>query len=720
MLAPFLDQPIPKAKVGDIDPLGAAIGLLALVVSIWAGWLSVRTLRWQETDVTTAAALLARAVLVAESDARRQLLGAHDKTIDVEFDFRPAAAHDAMGAALLGRLAEVVAYYRQLRPRRMVITGAPGAGKTVLAVELILGLLEDRAPEDPVPVRLSAAAWDTDQPVEAWLSTRLSEVYRVPPATATALVAAHRVLPVVDGLDEMDDGPALVYASRAGRALRALNAYQHGRGKAELVLTCRSDQYQALEAMRIWVQDAAHVEIRPVSAVKARDFLNRRVSELTRWRPVLHELGHHPSGLLAQSLSTPWRLTLAVTIYEQRDPRTGIYVHNLEDLLAPDLNALEAIRDHLLRLFIPAATALHPRPKGASYTPDQVHAWLAVLAGYLDNNIATGRSAAGRPLPSTDVVLHELWPLAGLRRPRLVHAAMIVGAWSMGAAAIAAHAATSSTSVYLLILTVSIWALAAFWPAFVAWQGVWPEATRADLYRLRTRSGARHLSSGLPVGLAGGSVAGIGVELAAGVPAGVSVGVMTALAAGLAAGLAAPGRIEAGDPRDMVRDDLAFGLGFGCAAALAAGLTGGLAGLTGGIAMALAGAFLGGVAGRRLGKTTSGVMFGLTGGGAVTFLGTLTTEHAGLLTGVLTAWLIGGLAIGIGGGPVLGITGGLAGTRYIALLLCTRRWNDQWLPWRLGQFLNWCYEAALIRVAGGGYQFRHRELQDYLARNPIP
>ncbi|WP_159048074.1 NACHT domain-containing protein [Streptomyces sp. WM6378] len=668
--------------------------------------------------MTTAAALLARAVLVAERDARRQLLGAHDKAIDVEFDFRPAAAHDAMGAVPLGRLAEVVAYYRQLRPRRMVITGAPGAGKTVLAVELILGLLEDRAPEDPVPVRLSAAAWDTDQPVEAWLSTHLTEVYRIRPATATALVATRRVLPVVDGLDEMDDSPALVYASRAGRALRALNAYQHGRGKAELVLTCRSAQYQALEAMRVWVQDAARVEIRPVSAVKARDFLNRRVSDLTRWRTVLHEFDHHPSGLLAQGLSTPWRLTLAVTIYEQRDPRTGSYVHDLNDLLAPELNTPEAIRDHLLHLFIPAATALHPRPKGAIYTPDQVHTWLAVLAGYLDDNVVTGRSAAGRPLPSIDVVLHELWPLAGSRRPRLVHAAMIVGAWSAGAAAIAAHAPTSFNPVYLL--TVSIWALAAFWPAFVAWQDVWPETTRADLYRLRTRSGARHLSSGLPVGLAGGSVAGTGVGLVAGLSAGLTVGVVTALAAGLSAGLAAPGRIGAGDPRDMVRDDLAFGLGFGCAAALAAGLTAGLAGLTGGIVMALAGGFLGWVAGKRLGKAVSGGMFGLTGGGAVTFLGVLTTEDAGLLTGVLTAWLAGGLAIGIGGGPVLGITGGLAGTRYVALLLCTRRWNDQWLPWRLGRFLNWCYGAALIRVAGGGYQFRHRELQDYLARNSIP
>jgi len=82
---------------------------------------------------------------------------------------------------------------------------------------------------------------------------------------------------------------------------------------------------------------------------------------------------------------------------------------------------------------------------------------------------------------------------------------------------------------------------------------------------------------------------------------------------------------------------------------------------------------------------------------------------AGLGTG-LVGLLTGGLAGGLGFG--------LLGWRYITLLLCTRRWSSHWLPWRLGSFLHWCSGAGLIRAAGIGYQFRHRELQDYLARNP--
>ena len=178
----------------------------------------------------------------------------------------------------------MVSYYQALRPGRMVITGAPGAGKTVLAVELILGLLESRQPNDPVPVRLSASSWDTSHPVETWLTEHLVQTYRLPRTAAEALVTARQVLPVIDGLDEMDPNPQPGYDSRAAQALRALNAYQNDRTKADLVLTCRSGQYQALEAMRVWAEDAAQIRINPVPANKAHQFIRRRVNDPDRWR----------------------------------------------------------------------------------------------------------------------------------------------------------------------------------------------------------------------------------------------------------------------------------------------------------------------------------------------------------------------------------------------------------------------------------------------------
>ena len=65
-------------------------------------------------------------------------------------------------------LATVLEYYQSLSPRRLVILGEPGAGKTVLAMELLIALLELRQHDAdvPVPILVSAAAYDSSQPWE--------------------------------------------------------------------------------------------------------------------------------------------------------------------------------------------------------------------------------------------------------------------------------------------------------------------------------------------------------------------------------------------------------------------------------------------------------------------------------------------------------------------------------------------------------------------------
>ncbi|MEV0972144.1 NACHT domain-containing protein [Microtetraspora glauca] len=270
---------LPQLELGDVDPVSAIIGLVSLVVALASLYPAARASRLSPAE---AADQLARVVAKRETDARRQLLGGHDRTIDVAFDFRPSLARPAAGAGRHSRLRKVVNYYHQLSPRRMVITGAPGAGKTVLVVELILGLIEARGSGDAVPVRISAASLDTElstaEAVEKWLRRHLRQVYQISEARARALVDDRLVVPVIDGLDEMDTGERPGYDSRAGRALLAVNAYQHQRAKAAVILTCRTAQYEALEELRVWAHDAARVEIAPVDGRQARQFLALELS----------------------------------------------------------------------------------------------------------------------------------------------------------------------------------------------------------------------------------------------------------------------------------------------------------------------------------------------------------------------------------------------------------------------------------------------------------
>ncbi|WP_159037196.1 NACHT domain-containing protein [Streptomyces specialis] len=630
------------------------MGLASLALSVWSGRLAVRAGRWQDTGTREVADRLAVEVLAAERAAWRQLLGGSDRAIDVPFVHHPAPAHDAAGAAPYGRLEEVADYYRRLRPGRLVITGAPGAGKTVLALRIMLLLVEQRSAGDPVPVRLSPASWDPGMPLEEFVAHHLVETYRLTRAAADALVKDRRVLPVLDGLDEMDADPEPGYGSRAARALEALNAYHQGVRKAQLIVTCRSGPYSALEALRVWAHDAARVEITPLDAVTVRRFLADRVNDPARWRNVLDRLAADPTGPLATGLATPWRLTLAAGVHEQRHPG-GAFARHPDTLLAPAVDTPDAVRDHLLDLFVPAATAACPPPSGADWTPDQIRAWLSVLARYLDGDGATGRSLAGRALPGTDIVLHELWPLAG-RRGRAVSAVVPVVVWLAGCAVPLSLAPldTRSRLVGLVVAT----ALAVLLSC-ASWRALWPEPGRMYLRRRNASAERRNLgpgiASGVLTGLAFGTAFGLGFGPVIGLASGLTLGA----AVGLVVSLGTSGAVGAVRPRDILRNDLLAGAAVTVAAGLAFGLVVTL------------------VVGR-----PSGFAFGSAFGFAFAF-GT-------------------------------GMPGGLVGLRYAGFLTGTRKGSGRWLPWRLGRFLDWCEEAGLVRIAGVGYQFRHRELQDHL------
>ncbi|MGH3598827.1 MAG: hypothetical protein ACRDRO_23915 [Pseudonocardiaceae bacterium] len=74
------------------------------------------------------------------------------------------------------RICALTDQFRRLRRRRLVIMGGAGSGKTTLAVQLVLQLLENWQAGEPVPVLLSLASWDphAQSRVQDWLADQLN------------------------------------------------------------------------------------------------------------------------------------------------------------------------------------------------------------------------------------------------------------------------------------------------------------------------------------------------------------------------------------------------------------------------------------------------------------------------------------------------------------------------------------------------------------------
>jgi len=331
----------------DLDEVAAGLGRAVRLQ--WTAEVGVRQLeqprplrlRWRTT---------ARPVAVTVSGpdgAGPQLAG---ELVQDPADARPAA------------VALVEAFAEQPQ-RQLVILGQPGAGKTTLVLLYVLAAIDAADSHDPVPVLLSVAGWDPRERIEDWVVRRIAADY---PQVASRggevvqhLVQDQRVLPVLDGLDEMPRG-------LLGEALQELD---RAAGSAmRMLLTCRSAEFEAAVAEAGALSRAAVVEIEPVPVDDVAVYLaQREVAGTQRWAPVVQEMCRHPDGPLAAALSTPLMISLARRVYRAPGTSPGELA---------ELSAAQAVQRHLLERFLPT---VYPPPRAAA----RAERWLGFLAHHL-------------------------------------------------------------------------------------------------------------------------------------------------------------------------------------------------------------------------------------------------------------------------------------------------------------------------------------------------
>ncbi|MEU5884996.1 hypothetical protein [Spirillospora sp. NPDC047279] len=273
----------------------------------------------------------------------------------------------------------LAAAFRRLPARQLVVLGEPGAGKTAMAILFVLELLDTAEDGEPVPVIFSLSSWHPGTDLHTWMARRLIEDHpflaggqghrRGHGADLAARLIEHgRVLPVLDGLDEMS---AALHAT----AIEAID--RSVAGGRPLVVTCRSDEYQAAVTVSgSFFSRAAVVEIEPVEIENAIGYLSQAYLDGDeRWTEVFARLRDEPEGALAEALSTPLMVGLLRDVYKDPSSDPG---ELLDTTAFADRRAVER---RLLDRFIPAVySPFHP----GGPSEDRALRWLRFLAREMD------------------------------------------------------------------------------------------------------------------------------------------------------------------------------------------------------------------------------------------------------------------------------------------------------------------------------------------------
>jgi NACHT domain len=282
---------------------------------------------------------------------------------------------------LIGQFDDIYSVFVKIPARRLVLLGVTGAGKSVLARKLALGLLAGRQ-GGAVPVILRATTWNTQEALFDWIAAQL---IRTHPALALRMkvitgeiksladVLAHdTVLPIIDGLDELPEEARM-------QAVTEINA---AGSNIPLIVTSRPAEYlAAIQAAERPIAAAVAVELRPLRLAEIQKYLQDATSTnpAHRWDALFARMNAEPNGALATVLATPLMLWLCRTIYERgyRDPAE----------LAGDIGFTDeaTIENYFLDAFIPAIYA-RGRKKAFAHSWRAVRArrWLAFLAEFAD------------------------------------------------------------------------------------------------------------------------------------------------------------------------------------------------------------------------------------------------------------------------------------------------------------------------------------------------
>jgi hypothetical protein len=579
----------------------------------------------------------------------------------------------------------------------LLILGEPGSGKTTTLLDLASSLIY-RAKEDPkerAPIVLNLSSWKKKQTLAEWIAEELSAKYRVPVKIGRSWLKNDYILPLLDGLDEVQTAlrPACV---------AAINEFIDEFEPSGLVVCCRLMEYQWLPE-RLKLNGAICLEL--LGSEEVGEFLAgggkqlAGLREAMRGDPVLRELSQTPLMLSIMSLA-----------FEG---------FGVDDLSKQKTGSTRERREQIFNLYV---ERMFTRKEliNTSFTKDKVIGWLA-------------RLAKGMKEHSQSVfMVEELQPSwLNTKAQKLVYGTVstLVIALSFVLSLVllrpifgtSPELNTGSVFVTTIVLIILFWL--GLW-------GCWSESP---------------LRCGFISALVGGLIGGLNFGLVGGLSVGLFAGLILGVYTGLIGGVGV-GSLKLISPIETLRwhryqfwGKAIHGLKIGAIIGLVIWLSFLLVGdisselsdaLIGGLIFVVAFGLIGGSVNGLLGGMTDKVRVDKSSPNQGIYLSlknaVLSIMIVGLIFGLifgLISGLVAGLSRGLnfllGFGLIFGLFGGLnrggsAVVKHYSLRFIL--WIKGYTPFKFIRFLDYCAKLILLKKVGGGYMFIHRMLLEHFAK----
>ena len=252
-----------------------------------------------------------------------------------------------------------------------VILGPPGSGKTQAVTTFVLETLTCRDKADIVPVFLSLRSWSaSDRSLEDWISGQMASDYAMSVDEVKRYVDGGRILPVLDGLDE-------IIPDRQRVAWFAINAM--GRRDIALIVTCRSRDYAELVEK---VGAFNNSTLFDMQSVQPRDIVNyirdnTTEDQVKAWTPVIRELDQASPGPFAELMANPLTATLTLQPYLTAGRNPGQLLRQIysRGRSSADVSLSNVWEDYLSK-------AIDGLP---GYSSETSRRWLRTIAYYMQS-----------------------------------------------------------------------------------------------------------------------------------------------------------------------------------------------------------------------------------------------------------------------------------------------------------------------------------------------